>query len=122
MKKNYFLLPAVLFVVLTVVTWACKEEEEPEDVCQSFPACEIYANACCPDEGDCYYEYNDQTYYCDADSATESDPDGCNFITDSLVAIMCGEDTTGAAKALIELRQLTRQLMKEAREQSLCVK
>ena len=122
MKNKIYLLPLSLLAVFTVVTWSCQKDDD-EDVCQKFEPqqCEI-ANACCPtDGGNCYYEYGDQKFYCDQSQATAGDSNGCNGAIDDVIAVIC--PTAKAADiqlAKVQLRELTRKLMNEARMLSVC--
>lgn len=119
--KKILLLPVTLLIGLAIVTWSCGGDDEEEDVCQAFPQCEVTATACCPETGNCYYTYEGQTFTCDASTATANDPDGCANAELSLIAAMC--PTKGMAdsqSAILELRALTRQLMKQARLNSVC--
>lgn len=123
MKKKIFLLPLSLFAIFALVTWSC-EKDESDDVCDKYqPAerCEI-ANACCPtDGGNCYYEYNDQKYYCDKTQDSEDNPDGCNDAMEQVLNAVCGSAKgVNYTLAKAELRALTQQLLNQARVESLC--
>ncbi len=122
MKNKIYLLPLSLLAVFTVVTWSCQKDDE-EEVCKKYEPqqCEI-ANYCCPtDGGNCYYEYGDQKFYCDQSQATAGDSNGCNGAIDDVIAVIC--PTAKAADiqlAKVQLRELTRKLMNEARMLSVC--
>lgn len=122
MKNKIYLLPLSLLAVFTVVTWSCQKDDD-EDVCQKFEPqqCEI-ANACCPtDGGNCYYEYGDQKFYCDNSQATADDPDGCNAAEDQVIDVICSTAKGADIQlAKVQLRELTRKLMNEARMLSVC--
>ncbi|PKP34732.1 MAG: hypothetical protein CVT98_10600 [Bacteroidetes bacterium HGW-Bacteroidetes-15] len=129
MNKKLFLFPIVLLGILAIVTWGCEKEEE-DDYCQAFditpiaPQCEI-PTVCCPLDGsDCYYVNPDGAdYYCDASSATENDPDGCDAAMNTYIDEQCETAKMTLAdrdKIKVELSKFTRKLMLEVREKSVC--
>lgn len=130
MKKKLLLMPAILLGILGIVNWGCEKEEE-DDYCQAFeeiiaiaPQCEI-PTVCCPlDGGDCYYvNPNGTDYYCDANNATENDPDGCDGAMNSYIDEQCETTKMTLAdrdKLKVELSKFTRNLMLEVREKSIC--
>jgi len=122
MKNKIYLLPLSLLAVFTVVTWSCQKDDD-EDVCKKheIQQCEI-VNTCCPtDGGNCYYEYGDQKFYCDATQATPADPEGCNEAEDQVIGVICSTAKGADIQlAKVQLRELTRKLMNEARMLSVC--
>ena len=120
--KKIFLLPVSLLFGLAIVAWSCGDDEKEEDVCNEFPQCQVSATACCPEIGNCYYTYEDQTFTCDASAATAEDPDGCAQAELALIAAMCPtKGMIDTQAAVLELRALTRQLMEQARMNSVCM-
>ncbi len=125
MKKKIYLLPLVLLSLLFVFTIGCEEEEEP-DVCDMFEGvpeeCEI-PTFCCPyDGGDCYYvSQGGENYYCDADQATENDPDGCDPAMDEYINNHCTKMAKSTETALrADLTKFTKKLMEKAKLYSVC--
>lgn len=123
MKRKILLLPLALLGIFALVTWGCEKDDENEEVCEKYQPeqCEI-ANACCPtDGGNCYYEYGTSKFYCDKSKATPSDPDGCDEAETQVINLICNTaKAANMAKAKIELRALTKRLMAEARQLSVC--
>lgn len=130
MNKKLILLPLTLLALLLIVNWGCEKEEE-DDYCQAFditaiaPQCEI-PTVCCPlDGGDCYYVNPDGAdYFCDANTATPNDPDGCDGAMNSYIDEQCSTAKMSQAdieKLKVELSKFTHKLMMEVREKSVCI-
>ena len=126
MKHKINFLTLALLSALILITWGCEKEEE-EDVCEIF---ELTAKSCgpatfcCPlDGGDCYLVNPDgEDFYCDADAATEDDPDGCAAAEAAYIAAFCSKDISKADAEIVkkEIRAHIRKLMEEARTYSVC--
>lgn len=128
MKKKIFLLPLTLIGLLLVFNWGCEKDEEEDELCEAFDGlpeyCEI-PTICCPtDGGDCYYVNPDgDNYYCDANLATENDPDGCAQAENAYINDHC--DTAKVSYAVKmqmhkDLSQFTKKLMEKAKAQCVC--
>jgi len=128
MRKKLLIVPFALVAILALLTWGC-EKESDEDVCSLFDpskpevelVCEI-ANVCCPtDGGACYYVVGDSNYYCDKSKATPDDPDGCNEAENQAIVALCPTATYKQLLAVkVELNELTKKLLQEARTYSVC--
>ena len=114
MKKKIFLLPLALLGVLFLVNWGCDLKEE--EYCQAFEiseVCEI-PNICCPEGEPCYYEWEDQVFYCNS-------ADDCDEAEEQIIAVVCPTAKTSEKElATIELRKATQRLMAEVRSHSVC--
>ena len=128
MKKKIFLLPLTLIGLLLVFNWGCEKDEEEDELCEAFDGlpeyCEI-PTICCPtDGGDCYYVNPDgDNYYCDANLATENDPDGCAQAENAYINDHC--DTAKVSYAVKmqmhkDLSQFTKKRMEKAKAQCVC--
>jgi len=126
MKHKIYLLPLALLSALILITWGCEKEEE-EDVCEIFDitakSCDP-ATICCPlDGGNCYIVNPEgEDFYCDADAATETDPEGCDAAYTAYIEQFCPPNISKVDTEVVkkEIRAHIRKLMEEARTYSVC--
>ena len=94
--KKAFLLPISLVITLSLLTWACEEDETGDETCVAFdsPVCaDLSFSACSDDNGD-YYEYNGSKYYCST-YYTSGDSDSCSGAADKIVEVSGCAATSG---------------------------
>lgn len=131
MNKRIFLLPIILLATLVFFNWGC-DNAQNDELCEAFdlppgyPECDI-PTICCPtDQGDCYYVNPDpdgENYYCDASTATEEFPNGCEQAENTYITEHCAKKSMSAEQInnlKYELSKFTKQLMVEANRESIC--
>jgi hypothetical protein len=129
--KTRLYLSLTLLASISILFISCDPIVE-EDSCEIFdvieeiaPQCEI-PSVCPPDENsDSYYilALDGTKYLCDPETASNSNPNGCNEATSTFIDEKCGEGVTAEQRIeiIMQMNVHTQALMERVRINSICL-